>query len=101
MAAGELTPGRRVEWPGGDMPCDWTASEPGDYVKVPEHVHPTRRSDGQPVWYVRDPNGRIGALVTHQVTEHDDGTITVQPSILDGMPGGWHGWLERGVWREA
>ncbi len=92
MAAGDITPGRRVDWRDGD---DWRDSQPGDYVKVPE----ARRSDGQPVWYVRDPAGRVGALITHQVEEHDDGTITVTPSILD--PNGWHGYLERGVWREV
>lgn len=35
-------------------------------------------------------------------TVHEDGTITVSPSILDsGNENGWHGFLERGVWREA
>jgi hypothetical protein len=41
------------------------------------------------------------------VVEHEDGTITVSPSILvstsrDGKPlEVWHGFLERGVWRVA
>lgn len=91
--------GRRVEWP-----ADWRDSRPGDYMKVPPGEGPTRK-DGQPVWYVRDPDGHVGSLITHRVTEHDDGTITVTPSILDdstydGKPG-WHGWLERGVWRSV
>lgn len=35
-------------------------------------------------------------------TVHEDGTITVTPSILDvGHPDGWHGFLERGVWRSC
>ncbi len=34
----------------------------------------------------------------HSVTEHADGTITAQPSILDESPGGFHGWLIAGVW---
>lgn len=41
-----------------------------------------------------------GALRTHTVTEHEDGTITVSPSIFDA-PDGWHGFLERGVWRSV
>ena len=43
-------------------------------------------------------------LIKHQVTEHEDGTITVSPSILITKPHTneqWHGYLERGVWREA
>jgi hypothetical protein len=40
------------------------------------------------------------------VTEHEDGTITVKPSIglgRAGAPGGFarHGFLTRGEWREC
>lgn len=43
----------------------------------------------------------IGRLGNHTVTEHEDGTITVSPSILVETGDGrrWHGYLERGVWR--
>lgn len=65
-------------------------------------------------WFCRAPSpvGRpdlyfTGNLGNHQVAEHEDGTITVSPSILIG-PGAigregptWHGYLERGVWREV
>ena len=42
----------------------------------------------------------------HNVIEHEDGTITVSPSILitTGRSTGrkqWHGYLEKGVWREC
>jgi len=87
--------GRRVEWP-----ADWRDSQPGDYMKVPPDEGP-HRPDGSPVWYIRDPAGNVGTLLTHTVEEHEDGTITVSPSILDPSPGGWHGWLERGVWRSV
>lgn len=42
------------------------------------------------------------ALGNHQVIEHEDATITVSPSILITHWTGrqWHGFLERGVWRE-
>src|SRR5574337_1232062 len=59
-------------------------------------------SDGH--WFATTPNGMAGALGAHQVTEHEDGTITVSPSILTTQGQGgpsWHGYLERGVWREC
>lgn len=86
--------------------------------------------DSQNVWCVVTPNGRMGSLASHVVEEHEDKTITVSPSIrVDGVEPrvytpeeranlvtlvgeeyaadwergrpGWHGYLERGVWREA
>lgn len=57
-------------------------------------------------WYCVPPNQPelLANLSNHRVTEHDDGTITVSPSILvtlqwRGLQ--WHGYLERGVFREA
>jgi len=61
-------------------------------------------------WYCRCPvedEDAIGNLRAHDVTEHEDGTITVSPSILvrttrAGQPVElYHGWLEHGVWRNA
>lgn len=41
-------------------------------------------------------------LERHQVQEHEDGTITVSPSILVSSGGeSWHGFLECGIWRQA
>lgn len=63
--------------------------------------------DGKRTWIVRTPNGHVGDLGNHDVVEHEDGTITVSPSILVSMPQDgksvelWHGYLERGVWREV
>jgi hypothetical protein len=71
------------------------ALEMGEYGK---------NSEGK--WFCRPPvkGYGVGSLGKHTITEHDDGTITVSPSILfynrDGSPG-WHGYLERGVWREV
>jgi hypothetical protein len=84
---------------------------PGSYMKV---------SIGRRImWYIVDPNGEIGSLgYRHTVTEHEDGTISVTPSILadDPRPAfeqmggagpgaiagpGWHGFLEHGVWRSV
>lgn len=54
-------------------------------------------------WYCCTPNGHVGNLQGHDVTEHDDGTITVSPSILVSDDTGelWHGYLEHGVWRQV
>jgi hypothetical protein len=79
-----------------------------------------RKPDGYPVhqlqsgeysktldgrWYARAPGDGwlMGNLGNHDVTEHEDGTITVSPSILIGAGDQvqWHGYLERGVWREC
>jgi hypothetical protein len=50
------------------------------------------------VWIARPPESDAGHLIDHEVTEHEDGTITVSPSILTDV---WHGYLERGVWRKV
>lgn len=80
--------GTRVVW------SDERLLEPGEYAKHPD--------DG--TWYGCTPDDRLAWLKAHSVTEHDDGTISVSPSILvsgGGQRGSWHGYLERGVWREC
>jgi hypothetical protein len=74
---------------------------PGEYGYHPE--------DG--CWHARPPTDKpymTGNLRRHSVVEHPDGTITVTPSILITYEFGdrrekveWHGFLERGVWREC
>ena len=66
--------------------------QPGDYGK-----------DGRGVWHVRPPDSEVhvGSIEKHTVVEHEDGTITVSPSILlDQGAGlkGFHGYLRKGVW---
>jgi hypothetical protein len=58
------------------------------------------RETSQNWWQVTAPDGSGCTLnpSVHAVTEHEDGTITVHPSIVTST---WHGWLERGVWRSA
>ena len=55
------------------------------------------------LWECRPPGHHLGSLANHEVVEHEDGTITVSPSILIDYPpeGSWHGYLEKGIWREA
>ncbi len=51
-------------------------------------------------WMCCTPNGHHGNLGQHRVEEHEDGTISVTPSILVSLSTGpvWHGFLKRGVW---
>lgn len=76
--------------------------------KEQHQLDPREYTKWHGVWYARvpysDPHLDLTAnLGAHQVTEHGDGTITVSPSILvdDGAAGHrWHGFLEKGMWRE-
>ncbi len=72
---------------------DWSSSTPdGAYWR-----------DERGTWTAQCPNGLLANLAKHGVTEYPDGTITVTPSILVRQPnrGEWHGFLERGIWREC
>jgi len=73
---------------------EWYLLEEGEYGKTP---------DGKWYCHVPAPGFGAGGLGKHEVTEHEDGTITVSPSILCDMGNGsvYHGFLERGVWREV
>jgi hypothetical protein len=63
---------------------------PGDYGRL------------NGIWMANAPGGALGDLTNHEVVEHEDGTITVSPSILiDDGEAKWHGYLERGIWRQA
>lgn len=65
--------------------------QPGEYAKL------------NGIWHAATPAKHFVAnLASHKVTEHEDGTISVEPSILvTNHHGSWHGFLERGVWREC
>jgi hypothetical protein len=101
------TQGRRIEH------LDHTTEDgikPGDYWK-----------DDRGHWHVAAPVPRdddgflLSADVStwDSVTEHEDGTITVSPSIFWGAGGYpnsppewaakhiWHGFLDRGIWRSV
>jgi len=78
---------RRYDWNGTDC------LRQGEYAQ-----HPTTGD-----WYYAIPGtppDLVGRLGEHKITEHEDGTITVFPSLLlttdDGRE--WHGWLNQGVW---
>lgn len=55
-------------------------------------------------WFCVTPSGHYGILTAHTITEHEDGTITVHPSIGISYPGEeflYHGWLKNGIWEDA
>lgn len=87
--------GRRV-YPNAEGEL-WLAK--GDYGLDPR--------DG--IWKASPPgedSPGLGSLENHQVTEHEDGTITVEPSILitteeNDCSIQWHGYLRRGVWEKC
>lgn len=79
---------RQPDFPHG-INNDWTAWPPGSYG----FCTTSGRTGG---WWIVDPAGSFGRLANHDVVEHDDGTITVQPSIY--RADGYHGWLRRGIW---
>jgi hypothetical protein len=97
----------------GDLPDD--CDQPGAYWKYldretgePMHVTEDGNLTGT-VWGFCAPIGGIGTLRLHTVREHEDGTITVAPGdgssnsiLFTGSHGRqWHGYIERGVWREC
>lgn len=98
-----MTQGRRVDADPSNPVQAFPRLQSGDYG---------RDLDG--LWYCvppgKEPFSWMGCLgdgtTHHKVTEHEDGTITVTPSILihsprTGKGEKWHGYLERGVWREC
>lgn len=71
----------------------------GEYGKWnPGHL-PPRGGD----WYAVPPGTDLVAnLASHQIVEHEDGTITVLPSIrVSNGKETWHGFLKRGQWELA
>ena len=99
--------GRRIEVAATDSGYSLEGVEPGDYWKFAGE------------WYGACPDAKhpdefshrivLAGFGRHEVTEHDDGTITVSPSILVSAPWGksqavfefYHGFLERGIWRSV
>lgn len=79
--------GKRKDIPTGQIHL----LETGDYGK-----------DENGIWYCYPPveGSGPGCLQRHTVIEHEDGTITVTPSILiTGSPErSYHGWLTNGIW---
>jgi hypothetical protein len=61
---------------------------------------------GDDEWWLYLPGCGVGRLTNHDVEEHEDGTISVTPSILvtghnHGEQSQRHGYLTKGVWNEC
>jgi hypothetical protein len=90
--------GRRV-MPDADgwLPANF---EPGDYGRAT--CNDIKEDSALGWWQCCSPTGDHGSLnpAVHTVTEHEDGTITVSPSLdfSKRKPGAYHGFLVRGVW---
>jgi hypothetical protein len=118
----ELVGRRLKDSPSGRFPLPYDELRPGDYWKIldPETGEPVVVTDHPSNltgchWFVvaPGPNGikMFANLLAHTVREHDDATITVAPgdgssnSILvtrrEDLGETWHGYIDRGVWREA
>jgi len=109
VTAGDLTPGRRVN-------TIHDVEQPGDYTgPITGYTGP-----GMFSCFFLKPNARDKDVPArarsvqhvnfppHSYTLHQDGKITISPSIgdqtRDGGPessDGWHGFLEHGVWRQV
>lgn len=99
---GGSAPGRRLYGPLADGSFDaqespWLESEPGDYAFV--------ILNGERELWLRAPTGDIGRCnSTWTITEHDDRSVTVDPSILISTRRGgetvelFHGYLRAGTW---
>lgn len=96
MAAGDTLQGRRL--PNGDdrLLVAPSKAKPGDYGLYQGYT-----GDKLALFFVL-PHGERGHITfpPHELTVNDDGTITISPSILHPADG-WHGYLERGIWREV
>jgi len=86
-------------------------NQPGAYGRVDAaKVLARMEAKGYPIagdhpwlhWQATAPDGTGGRLdpSIHTVEEHEDGTITVSPSLdySKNTPGAYHGWLRRGEW---
>ena len=83
------------------------ALEHGDYVQIVGgtwYDERRRQFPDKPIWICCAPNGHMCSLnALHGFTEHEDGTLTVTPSILISDHTGpvWHGYLRNGEWSTA
>lgn len=80
-------------------------SDKGTRQDNPNSLLPKNGEYGKDIngdWFGMTPDGHLANLSAHDVVEHEDGTITVSPSILLSRPNNdilWHGYLESGIWR--
>lgn len=93
-----MFPGRRVPVSKDGLMIGF--GQPGDYGRHQRTLAQVHGCEDQLYWNVVAPDGSSCKLnpTVHRVIEHDDNSITVEPSIVTAT---WHGWLHRGLWSEA
>lgn len=75
------------------------------YVNLnPETICYYKNPNG--VWMIFHPKVGLGSLEQHEIEEHDNGTITVSPSIQitttkNGKEVSVHGYLKNGFWTDC
>lgn len=93
-----MFPGRRVPVDKDGFFIEF--GRPGDYGRLERTLDQVHGCEDQLYWNVVAPDGSTCKLdpAVHRVIEHDDNSITVEPSIVTTT---WHGWLRRGLWSQA
>lgn len=97
MVVHEPLQGRRLP-DAAVWPPDTRNMQLGDYMLVPAGEDHSRQL------FICDPMGNVGRVTDKwTITENENGTITVEPSIDDQSEPGvsFHGWLRDGVWTWA
>lgn len=80
------------------------AGENPDQYPYPQLQTGEYGKDIQGRWFAIPPGcpELLANISGHKIVEHEDGTITVEPSILvQNHTGKWHGYLRRGIWIEC
>ena len=94
------------EWPEGSG-VEALRIEASQIATIPdETIAYWKDGDSSRAWWIYLPGCGAGNLPNHKIEEHEDGTITVSPSIRmtghkDGKPMERHGFLVRGRWHEV
>ena len=99
------------EWPEGSgvearRIVNWKSAFDGPVTDETDETITYGKHEGTNVWWIYLPGCGRGNLRNHKIEEHEDGTITVSPSIRmtghkDGKPMERHGFLVRGRWHEV
>jgi hypothetical protein len=80
-------------------------AEPGTYLVTSARKSVWAKMPNKAIRRIPVNGGSEGDSQSWDMVEHGDDTITLSPSInLHPTPGvhdGWHGFLERGVWRQV
>lgn len=98
MAADDTLQGHRAD----DVQAVWDGEPGGYYLDDARRVLWAKAPVGESLRLPVQEGAAHPSEVVWGFTEHDDGTITVAPSInlhASENVQGWHGFLEHGVWR--